>query len=86
MKQPASTTRGDFVSSNSPAETNIKIHFVPKKIHTHQENIFSDIPKCAKTTKEMKHVGSMTNVPIRIVTKRSMLKNLSKIMKKKLAQ
>ena len=32
MNQSASTPKGDFVSSNSPAETNMKIHFALKKI------------------------------------------------------
>ena len=74
----------NFVSSNSPAETNMKIHFVLNKICTvyaRPDNIFSDISKCAKTTKEMEYVGSMTNVPItmrRILTKKSTSNNLSK--------
>ena len=67
----------------------MEIHFVFKKIQAHQENVFSDITKCAKTTNKMEHVGSITNVSInmrRKVTKRSTSKNLSKIMKKKLVQ
>ena len=51
MKQSAKTTRGDFVTSNSPAETNMKIHFVPKEdTCTSRECIFRH-PKVCKNYK-----------------------------------
>ena len=87
MKQSANTPRRDFVSSNSPAGTNMKRHFVLNKIravYARPDNIFSDNSKCAKTTKEMEYVGSMTMR--RILTKKSTSNNLSKNMKKKWVQ